>query len=257
MKMKKNFQKLQIVFMTLSFIFFSGNFSCSKRPPVVVPSYIEHPEYLQKNKGIPFQLSWFKEGTDWAQYQKIYITPIDTRQLTDLNYLETSYEALDISYNERKKEVESIANFMQQSLKKQFEGKRSPLEVVSYTDKETLVLELAITELFPQKTGERLVILDQAISWGEREKFVKGHIAMEGRVRDGFTQEVLGEFVDREQMNYRVLRGPEQFTRFGFAKRSIHEWSKQFVALAEMGHQETGVNQISSSQIPKETVVGW
>jgi hypothetical protein len=59
----------------------------------------------------------------------------------------------------------------------------------------------------------------------------KGYVAIEGRVRDGATGEVIATFADREAPKAALL-DVKSLTWWSPAKSIIDDWARQFVQLA-------------------------
>jgi hypothetical protein len=94
-----------------------------------------------------------------------------------------------------------------------------------------LVLELALTEFTPTspvgnaaKTAAGFVI-GPASALASR--WVKGTIAIEGRLRDPATNAIVWQFADRESDPI-ALVSVKKFQRKGFAELIIRQWAQQF-----------------------------
>ena len=100
-----------------------------------------------------------------------------------------------------------------------------------------VVLELAIVELVPSHAVISAVGLiapfAQAPALAVASKIAgKGtSVAIEGRLRDSVTGEVLMMFADREEPPFRII-SLKAITWYGDAEDSIETWSKQLVELA-------------------------
>ncbi len=91
-----------------------------------------------------------------------------------------------------------------------------------------LALELALVEMNPTN------VVGNAVKYGAPGGSVlapamKGNCAIEGKLRDGATGEVLLAFADNEQDKFGIsLR---DFSSYGHARSSIRDWAKQFAEL--------------------------
>jgi Protein of unknown function (DUF3313) len=118
------------------------------------------------------------------------------------------------------------------------------LRIVDGTSEKTLMLELAITELVPSKAllttiglAAWAAPLEVGVPVGAAATFAEtGWMAIEGRVRDAATGQVVAMFADREQSKIRVI-DVQSLTWYGHAHESMRDWAGQFVALANTPHR--------------------
>ena len=137
-------------------------------------------------------------------------------------------------------DLKRIAADFRQTVVDKFNGsKQNRYALVDTPGDRTLILELAITELVP---GKAVLGLLGVASWaappligvpvGTVASFADdGWMAIEGRVRDGGTGEVLAMFADREKGKTRIL-DLESATWYGHARESMNDWAEQLVQLA-------------------------
>ena len=163
---------------------------------------------------------WARKDINWDKYKKLYIAPVNTTYLRKTKGWET------ISLAGVK--PQELAEFMRKTFVAAFKKNKGKgyVEVVDKADEQTLVLELAITEIVPTKAWLNTVgmatigfVLD------------KGSVAMEGRLREGGTREVILVFADRECGKQNILNIKD----FGWsmhAKAIIEEWAEQAVQVA-------------------------
>jgi hypothetical protein len=106
-------------------------------------------------------------------------------------------------------------------------------------DGDTAVLEVALVELVPNKAVLGAIGL---AAWGApleigipvatATTFVAhGSIAIEARVRDSASDEVIAMFADRETGKIRVI-DLRSLTWYGNAEEAMDEWARAFVELA-------------------------
>jgi hypothetical protein len=118
-------------------------------------------------------------------------------------------------------------------------SKINRFSIVDDASDDTMILELAITELVPGKAFLGTVGLAAwaappaiGVPVGAAASFAQsGWMAIEGRVRDARTGNVMAMFADREQSKTRVL-DLEALTWYGHARESMRDWSHQLVVLA-------------------------
>jgi hypothetical protein len=92
-----------------------------------------------------------------------------------------------------------------------------------------LTLELALIEMNPTN------VVGNAARYGAPggsalAPVTKGNIAIEGKVRDSMTGELLYEFADNEQDKFAVV-SLRDLSSYGHARTAIKEWAKQFAEL--------------------------
>jgi len=173
---------------------------------------------------------WAKPGVDWDKFKKIRIAPVNTKFLRARTvWQKMSFAELD------EKGVQNMADFVRQTFIAAQRNNRGRyrLEVVENPDRETVVLEMAITELVPTKTWLNLVAM-AAIMYS----FDKGVIAIEGRLRDGSNGEIIGKFTDREAGKINVLN-IKDFSLSAHARAIIEEWAQQSVEITNAEEGET------------------
>jgi len=182
-----------------------------------------------------FHKVWVKPDVDWEKYKKIRIAPVNTAYLRE----RTGWQKT--SFAKHHKAVEELAEYTRKTF---IEAHRKnthkyALEVVDEADAQTVVMELAITQLVPTKAWLNAVALA-----GIMTAVDKGVIALEGRVCDGVTGEVVCTFADREMGKMNILN-VKDLTCYSHAKASIKDWAKQTVQV--VNSEEGDVVKDSSS----------
>ncbi len=92
-----------------------------------------------------------------------------------------------------------------------------------------LTLELALVELNPTN------VVGNAVKYGApggaaMAPVTKGNIAIEGKLRDSNSGEVLFAFADNEQDKFGLI-SLRDFSSYGHARSAIKDWAKQFAEL--------------------------
>lgn len=92
-----------------------------------------------------------------------------------------------------------------------------------------LTLELALVELNPTN------VVGNAVKYGApggaaMAPATKGNCALEGKLRDSATGELLFAFADNEQDKFALL-SLRDFSSYGHARAAIKDWAKQFAEL--------------------------
>src|SRR5262245_43537849 len=137
-------------------------------------------------------------------------------------------------------DLEMIAGEFHDTVQTKFrEAKDNRFAVVDQPRGDTLILELAITQLVPNKAFLGAIGLAAwaaprpvGVPVGMLATFADdGWMAIEGRVRDAKTDTVVAMFADREAAKTRVV-DLEAVTWYGQARESMNDWADQFVLIA-------------------------
>lgn len=182
----------------------------------------------------PFQRVWVKPGVDRAKYDYILIPPVNTDYMLE----NTGWKAANPGNTKLDEAAHELAAYTEEAFDDAFRAwPNSALLVGFRPGPRTLTLELAITELVPAKAALGAVGLvapfaGQAVV-GAGAKAVSGKpcVAIEGRVKDSQTGELLMMFADREERQWRVI-DVKSVTWWGHARPMIDDWARQCAELA-------------------------
>lgn len=207
----------------------AGLIKASPAPP---SPFIEHPKALVSDpERTPFnKIARNPSHQAWARvqnYNRIVILPVNTRYL---RYKSGSLSAVgERVAMEHGRPVPQIADYMHTSFEKAF-AKGGKYHVVSKSGPGTLVLELALVELRPTNVAVNVVSTGAgAVVPGANfigSMMSKGGIAMEGKLRNGQTGELLEEFTDREQDKTSFFSFRD-FSPYAHNRRTIDDWAKE------------------------------
>ena len=195
-------------------------------------------EMREHRERAPFDRVWADPSFAAANYRSILVAPVNTNFVLE----ETDWEKMNLRHvvASPHADLEDFAAEFRTIVIDAFRrSTTNQLAIVDRADEQTMVLELAITELVPGKAFLGTVGL---ASWaapvaigvpvGALASFADvGWMAIEGRVRDARTGKVMARFADREQSKTRIL-DLEALTWYGHARESMHDWADQFVLLA-------------------------
>lgn len=199
--------------------------------------FLAHGDQLQKTKAghSPFLRVWKNPSEEvkekaWEKKQ-IYIAPVSTEHLRPMT---KPLSRIEIREKSRQKAAVKLGEYARSEFIKAFEESESPrFEIVAEPDDETLHLEMAIVELNP--TAISAGILRRAIGFlvvpGAEvlvSTYLKGNIAIEGRIRDPEQKESLYEFADAEQNRSALILSVHDFNAYSAARQIIREWAEQF-----------------------------
>lgn len=201
--------------------------------PAEVSEFIEQPEQLNQNyqRRVPFHSYWRNPSSRaWDRvdgFDKISIAPVQTTYLRDRSDL--------FARNGRSEEAAvKLAAYAQQQFEKQL-ARSGAYTVVRGSGPNTLVLELSLVEMNPTnvvgnvaRTGASAVVPGAGVAGSA---LTNGRIAIEGKLRNGETGELLVQFTDsaRDKLTPFSFR---DFTAYGHARAAINDWAKQFDALS-------------------------
>lgn len=182
----------------------------------------------------PFLQDWKNsDAKAWAAAEKrphIYIAPVN---LDHLRPMTRPLSKMEVSEKSRLKNVRKLAGYFHSEVTKSFRlAPEDRREVVEKPDKYSLVLELAITEFNPNSIfGGLLRKGINILLWPGAETAIshklKGYMAIEGRLRDEGTGQVLYEFADAEQNRSGIILYIHDYTTYSYFRKACREWAKQ------------------------------
>jgi hypothetical protein len=195
---------------------------------------------MTKNESTPFQRTYWNKKYDAKDYTEILIAPVNTDYVAAQNFWEKANIA-NATPGQDKKDINAIADYTRQSFTRAFaDDPKHRFTVVSAAGPKTLILEIAITQLVPSKAVLNAI---GYITWiptvvsmtgsvaTDSQDTGKGAIAIEGRVRDGATGEIIGMFADREHPATAII-DVKALSWWAPTKGIIDQWGKELVALA-------------------------
>jgi len=193
---------------------------------------------MEHNIEAPFHSAWVKTGFSKYEYNKVYIAPVDLSHLRRMSWWdEIEGQVTDKDMQEK---VEKIAEYTRDVFKRAFiMNEQQSFKLVKEPDNETLVIEIAIIEVIPNKAGfeaitKGLGTINPAIKivgMAARSKGSKSSVAFEARIRDGATNEIVAQFADREQEKTSYIN-VKDFQWYSHIESIIEEWADQFVQIA-------------------------
>jgi hypothetical protein len=190
-------------------------------------------QQMARQSDLPFDKAWIKEGVDWNRYRTIYITPVHTDYLIKANWWQQN-----IRTDQYQQDVADMAAFMRTQFVQALQNDaRQRLRVVPAPQKDSLILEMALTELVPSDVFLNAIKIAGPYGSGlaaavlERGTQAQSTVAFEARVKDAGRGETLAMFADREYATVRPidLKG---FTWYGSAHDIVKQWAQQFVEIA-------------------------
>ena len=215
-------------------------YGCSEATPAPSSGFAENTEMMSAQQGTPFQRAYWNRSFDPKSYDELYIAPVNTDYIMAQNFWEKASLA-SIDKAQVKKDVATIAEFTRQSFMRAVaDDPRHRFKLVDKPGEHTLILELALTQLVPSKavlnaigyvTWIPTVVALGGSTATQSQDTGKGVVAIEGRVRDGSSGEIIGMFADRQHPATAII-DLKALNWWAPARGIIDQWSKQLVALA-------------------------
>lgn len=190
----------------------------------------------------PFQRVWVRPGLELARFDCIQIVPVDVQHVLPNNLWDKLSTASLFGLAD---DVPRLATRLHGSMLAAFnEDPNQRFRVVEVPTDRTLVLELALIEVVPNKSLLALGALAAMAAppmigtpIGTLAATAEhGVVAMEGRVRDGASGEVLAMFSDRESGKTRII-DLQSVLWYGHAYEIFDDWAEQLVAVANRPDQ--------------------
>jgi Protein of unknown function (DUF3313) len=208
--------------------------------PAPDAGFIEEPEKLEpQGKAAAFDRLWFSPDKDWSSYPKLYVAVVDVNHVLAMSW----WDKVNIRKSKVEYDLVVVADELREDLIEAFRNDpRHHFQVVERpedVDADTVQLEVALVELVPNKAVLGAIGL---AAWGAPLEIgipvatatafiARGAVAMEARVCDGKTGEVIAAFADRQTGKMRVI-DLRSLTWYGNATEEFEGWSDAFVELA-------------------------
>ena len=211
--------------------------------PAAPSPFLENPPALKKEPDrAPFdRVSRNPSPRAWARvrsFDRIVIMPVTTRYLRHKD--RTPARPGEGKAVEQGRPIADLARYMHESFENEFK-KGGRYHVVSHPGRKTLVLELALVEVNPTNVAVNVVATGAgAVVPGANfvgSIFSKGSIAMEGKLRNGETGQLLEEFSDREQ-DKTSLFSFRDYSPYAHSRRAIDDWAKETEAYSRTPHPQ-------------------
>jgi hypothetical protein len=208
-----------------------------KAKPAPDSGFLEEPSRMQDSRArAPFHRAWVDPAYSASDYQSILVAPVNTEYVEQ----QSTWAKTNVRQFKIKEDLAMIGNEFQETVQKKFrESKENRFAVVETPRDDTMILELAITQLVPNKAflgaiglAAWAAPLPVGVPVGLIATFADdGWMAIEGRVRDAKSGLVVAMFADREAAKTRVV-DVEAVTWYGQARESMNDWADQLVLLA-------------------------
>jgi len=220
------------------FIFFalaaSLFIAACKTAPAPDSGFLANPERMAEHRErAPFDRVWVKPGFSKSAYTALIVSEVDTRFLLE----NSGWAAANPASETLDKSARALARLTRDTFLKAFrDDPKRRFEIALRPGIGVAVLDLAIVELVPSKSVIAALGLvaplarAPALAVGSKAAGGNPCVAIEGRLRDSVTGEVLAMFADREEPPFRIIDA-KAVTWYGDAQDSISSWAKQLVEL--------------------------
>jgi hypothetical protein len=204
--------------------------SC-RADPAPDAGFLDNPELMVKEKQLPFNAIWFKDGFDFKNYDSVVIKDIDTSHLLKLDWWDKAVIAFKTKKFSPAAEAQYLARYYKEQLAKSFSSnKDQSFAVLAEPKDSSLIVELALVEVVPTK------VWLNSISYLLIGPVSLGSTAMEGRLRDAKTGLVVCEFKDRE-LGQMDLVSIADLQWYSHSKHTIDNWADKIVEIFFAGPQ--------------------
>ncbi len=203
-----------------------------KAPPSQGAGYVPM-QQMAKRPDLPFNKVWVKQGVNWNQYRTIYIAPVNTSYLMQANWWQQTIRA-----DQMRQDAAHMASYMRSQFIRAFQNDPNHrFRVVMSPQKDSLILEMALTELVPSHVLLNAIKIAGPYGSGvaaaalERGTEAQSTVAFEARIKEARSGQIIAMAADREYATTRIidLRG---LTWYGNAEQIIQQWAQQFVQVA-------------------------
>ncbi|HUY39091.1 MAG TPA: DUF3313 family protein [Candidatus Binataceae bacterium] len=196
--------------------------------------FLPDPARMTADSRYRFQHSWVQPGVDFRNYPKVMLAPIS------LEYLAPPAAASSGTPQDNRHAAVDIAIFAGEEFTHAVQNDPSHrLTLVTAADAKTIIVEMALVELTPNTQPSSadafgMPTTTSASSALQREANLNGRgaIAMELKLRDGNTSQVIAIFADARRA--KAPSGEERLAPgYGFANDIAGDWMSRIVAMLD------------------------
>ncbi len=205
-----------------------------KAQPVGLSPFFEQPWLAQDaREQLGFQKIWTTPDPQLLAQgktkRKLFIAPVTLHYLRPLN---RAFSSGEVAWGGVQRREVDVAVRLREEFVAAFRHSPTPLyRLVNQPGKDTLTLQLAITELNPTspKGNAMVTVLKFVVTpvIGLAAYFTKGNMAIEGKVVDSVSGRAFFQFADNEsdKLTFINLR---DYQPYGHAMNTIRYWAMQF-----------------------------
>lgn len=239
--------------ISLAMILVAGIAGC-KSEPEQPSGFIKNPEKMTKYELLPFQKAWKSPDFNASNYNAIMVVPVFTKDQLDNSWMENANVRtwLDQESQDTKDFAEYTANAFKNAVKQSKNYK-----LVDKPGPQTLILELALVKIVPGKPvlgaaknlaapisgAFNLIALAvapvRAAAESASDSPIQSSVAIEGKIRDSLTKEVVATFADREKQTAAIIN-VQDFTAYGNLHEIVDMWAHEFLEVMDKHPLATG-----------------
>ena len=187
----------------------------------------------------PFDRAWVSENLDWANYDELYVAPVDTTHVL----AQSLWEKVNLRQYAVQDDIRELGVEFRKRIVAAFrDDPKHHFQIVDDPNaigERGVVLEVALVQLVPNKAGLGLLglaawaaPLEVGVPVGTVAAFAdRGSVAFELRARDALTGDVIAMAADRETGAMRVI-DLRSVTWYGNAHEIFGQWAQVMVDLA-------------------------
>jgi hypothetical protein len=190
----------------------------------------------QQNDLYPFHKIWLAPAWNDASNKTVVVAPVSADFVKQASWwAKANMKGGD---EQMAKDLHNLAVFTQQKFQEAFRADRNKrFQVVDAAQGDSLVFELALVDVVPNKAAlgalglaATVVAAPVGAAIAAKES-AKGSVAIEGRIRDASTGQIVGMWADRETGKFAPIN-LRRATWYGEAHKIIEEWAGQWVRIA-------------------------
>jgi len=214
--------------------------------PAPDSGFLEKPEMMVPHPARdPFDRSWVSQNLDWANYDKLYVAPVDTTHVLK----QSLWDKVNLREHAVKDDIAELGLEFRRRIVEAFrDDPKHHFQIVDdpkAIGEHGVVLEVALVELVPNKAGLGLLglaawaaPLEVGVPVATAAAFAdRGSVAFELRARDAPTGDLIAMAADRETGAMRVI-DLRAITWYGNAHEIFGQWAEAMVALANTPSSE-------------------
>lgn len=174
--------------------------ACSN-PPLSVDSSQQTKDGLSKIENGKMNIAYVKAGMDWSRFTKIYFTPVAVTNDHPEGYkaprIDTRAEGLNATYDLDDKALKELATAFNTVVQDVFDSEQ-PYQLVTTPDENTLIVEVAITDIrlsAPVESSRRSFQTSGGATYTQNA----GSMMLLAQVKDGKDNSVIAKAADRVQ----------------------------------------------------------
>lgn len=210
---------------------------CQATPAQEVVFIQQQEKKLQNYDFLPVDKAWYDPEIDFKKYTKIIVEPVITSKRIKQSDLEKAN--LDSFLGTDKEKALEFVKYTQNAFEKAIQND-TRLQLAEKPGPDTMILQIALVKVVPGKAVVGAVknipmsriglIIAPATSaaGGSMDGPLQSSVAIEGRLLDSQSKQVIAAFADREKEKTAVFN-LRDFRAYGTPEQLVDEWAALFV----------------------------